>query len=82
MFDFLLAALPIAILVFVMTKPRPLLALQCAGAAMGNIICIHNIISVCAVLSLSGVEGRILKDALPAVGIYALILVLAAAFLP
>lgn len=63
-------------------QPATLLALQCAGAAMGNIICIHNIISVCAVLSLSGVEGRILKDALPAVGIYALILVLAAAFLP
>lgn len=62
-------------------KPSVLLALQCAGAAMGNIICIHNIVSVCAVLSLSGVEGRILKDALPAVGIYGMILVLAAAFL-
>jgi lactate permease len=58
-----------------------LLALQCAGAAMGNIICIHNIVSVCAVLSLSGVEGRILKDALPAVGLYGLILVLAAMLL-
>jgi lactate permease len=58
-----------------------LLALQCAGAAMGNIICIHNIVSVCAVLGLTGVEGRILKDALPAVGIYGAILVLAALFL-
>lgn len=58
-----------------------LLALQCAGAAMGNIICIHNIVSVCAVLALSGVEGRILKEALPAVGLYGLILVLAAMFL-
>jgi len=58
-----------------------LLALQCAGAALGNIICIHNIVSVCAVLSLSGVEGRILKDALPAVGVYGLILVVAAFFL-
>lgn len=61
-------------------EPAILLALQCAGAAMGNIICIHNIVSVCAVLSLSGVEGRILKDALPAVGVYGLILVLAALF--
>ena len=62
-------------------NPVSLLALQCAGAAMGNIICIHNIVSVCAVLSLSGVEGRILKDALPAVGVYGLILALAAVFL-
>lgn len=61
--------------------PAVLLALQCAGAAMGNIFCIHNIVSVCAVLSLSGVEGRILKDTLPAVGIYGLILVVAAVFL-
>jgi lactate permease len=59
--------------------PVPIvLALQCAGAAMGNIICIHNIVSVCAVLSLSGVEGRILKEALPAVGLYGLVLILAA----
>lgn len=58
-----------------------LLALQCAGAAMGNIVCIHNIVSVCAVLSLAGVEGRILKDALPMVGVYGLILVLSALFL-
>lgn len=61
--------------------PAVLLALQCAGAAMGNIFCIHNIVSVCAVLSLTGVEGRILKDTLPAVGIYGLILVVAAVFL-
>ena len=61
--------------------PAVILALQTAGAAMGNIICIHNIISVGAVLSLSGVEGRILKDVLPAVGLYGLILVIAAAFL-
>lgn len=62
-------------------EPAVLLALQCSGAAMGNIICIHNIVSVCAVLSLSGVEGRILKDALPTVGIFGLILVIAAFFL-
>jgi lactate permease len=62
-------------------SPAVVLALQCAGAAMGNIICIHNIISVCAVLSLSGVEGRILKDALPSVGVYGFILIVAVVFL-
>lgn len=61
--------------------PAVLLALQCAGAAMGNIFCIHNIVSVGAVLSLSGVEGRILKDVLPAVGLYGFILIVAAFFL-
>jgi lactate permease len=61
--------------------PAVLLALQCAGAAMGNIFCIHNIISVCAVLSLSGAEARILKDTLPAVGVYGLILLIAAFFM-
>ncbi len=38
-----------------------LLALQSAGAAMGNMICIHNIVAVCAVLGLANREGEILK---------------------
>ena len=28
---------------------------------MGNMICIHNIVAVCAVVGLSGMEGQILK---------------------
>lgn len=44
-----------------------LLALQLSGAAMGNMLCIHNIVAVCAVLSLHNSEGKILKmAALPA----------------
>ncbi len=38
-----------------------LLALQSGGAAMGNMICIHNIVAVCAVLGLINKEGYILK---------------------
>jgi lactate permease len=41
--------------------PISVLALQSAGAAVGNMICIHNIIAVCAVLGLAGSEGKILK---------------------
>jgi len=42
--------------------PTPaLLALQSVGAAMGNMICIHNIVAVCAVLGLVNREGEILR---------------------
>jgi lactate permease len=61
--------------------PATLLALQCAGAAMGNMICIHNIVAVCAVLSLANVEGDILKQAILPVALYGAILALAAALL-
>jgi len=36
-------------------------AAQVAGGAMGNMICIHNIVAVCAVVGLSGMEGAILR---------------------
>ena len=58
-----------------------LLALQCAGAAMGNIIAVHNIVAACAVLMLSNVEGKILKEAFPVVVLYGLLLALATTIL-
>jgi len=42
--------------------PRQIIvAAQAVGGAMGNMICIHNIVAVCAVVGLSGMEGAILK---------------------
>lgn len=42
--------------------PRQIIvAAQVAGGAMGNMICIHNIVAVCAVVGLSGMEGPILR---------------------
>ena len=38
-----------------------IVAAQVAGGAMGNMICIHNIVAVCAVVGLSGMEGAILR---------------------
>ena len=38
-----------------------IVALQGVGGAMGNMICIHNIVAVCAVLGISNREGYILK---------------------
>lgn len=42
--------------------PRQIIvAAQGVGGAMGNMICIHNIVAACAVVGLSGMEGMILK---------------------
>ncbi len=39
-----------------------IVAAQVVGGAMGNLICIHNIVAVCAVVGLSGKEGAILRQ--------------------
>jgi lactate permease len=38
-----------------------ILAVQSVGGAMGNMVCINNIVAVCSVLGLTAVEGKILK---------------------
>ncbi len=38
-----------------------ILAAQSVGGAMGNMVCINNIVAVCSVLGLTNVEGKILK---------------------
>ncbi|WP_432736990.1 L-lactate permease [Maridesulfovibrio sp. FT414] len=38
-----------------------IVAAQAVGGAMGNMICIHNIVAASAVVGLSGMEGQILK---------------------
>lgn len=39
-----------------------ILSLQSAGGAMGNMVCIHNIVAVCTILGLHDEEGRILRQ--------------------
>ena len=34
---------------------------QTVGGAMGNMICIHNIVAACAVVGLSGREGEVMR---------------------
>jgi lactate permease len=43
----------------------PLLGAQGFGAAVGNIICPHNIVAAAATVGLSGHEGRVLRTTLP-----------------
>jgi lactate permease len=38
-----------------------IVAAQAAGGAMGNMICVHNIVAVCTVVGLSNREGDIIK---------------------
>ena len=51
-----------------------MLALQTVGAAMGNMIAIHNIVAVCAVLGLKNEEGAILKKTFIPTLVYGIIL--------
>ncbi|MBV9272953.1 MAG: L-lactate permease [Verrucomicrobia bacterium] len=51
-----------------------MLALQTVGAAMGNMLAIHNIVAVCAVLGLKNEEGAILKKTFIPALVYGIIL--------
>jgi len=51
-----------------------MLALQTVGAAMGNMVAIHNIVAVCAVLGLKNEEGAILKKTFTPTLVYGIIL--------
>lgn len=42
--------------------PRQIIvAAQVVGGAMGNMVCVHNIVAACAVVGLAGKEGMVLK---------------------
>ena len=51
-----------------------MLALQTVGAAMGNMVAVHNIVAVCAVLGLKNEEGAILKKTFMPTLVYGIIL--------
>ncbi len=58
-----------------------ILAAQAAGGAMGNMICIHNIVAVCAVLGMIGHEGSILRRTFAPFLIYGIPVGIVAGFL-
>lgn len=45
--------------------PVPLLGAQSYGAALGNMVCPHNIIAAGAVVQMNGREGEVLRQTLP-----------------
>jgi lactate permease len=58
-----------------------ILALQSVGGAMGNMICINNIVAVASVLALNNMEGYILKRTVRVLLVYAVIAAIVAVFL-
>lgn len=50
-----------------------ILSLQSVGGAMGNMVCIHNIVAVCSILGLHNVEGRVLRKTLLPTFLYGVI---------
>jgi lactate permease len=53
--------------------PLSILALQCVGGAMGNMVCINNIVAVSTILGLTNCEGSILKRTVVPMFVYAVI---------
>lgn len=49
------------------------LALQNVGGAVGNMICVHNVVAACATVGLVGVEGIIIRRNMIPMFIYALV---------
>ena len=58
-----------------------ILALQSVGGAMGNMVCINNIIAGCSVLGIDNAEGSILKKTVIPMLVYGLIAAIVALFL-
>jgi lactate permease len=58
-----------------------ILAMQSVGGAMGNMVCINNIVAVSSVLALGNIEGYILKRTVRAMVIYGIIVAIIAFFI-
>ncbi|QIW16662.1 lactate permease [Pasteurellaceae bacterium RH1A] len=58
-----------------------ILALQSVGGAMGNMVCINNIIAVSTVLGIENKEGEIIKKTIVPMTVYAIIAALVALFI-
>ena len=57
-------------------SPVVVLALQNIGGAAGNMICVNNVVAVCATTGVSGCEGRIIRINLIPCFVYCLIAIL------
>lgn len=66
----------------ILQLPRDIIvALQVTGGGIGNMVCVNNVVAVCATLGITGVEGSLIRrNALP-MFIYALAVALIAALL-
>lgn len=58
-----------------------ILALQSVGGAMGNMVCINNIVAVCSILGILNMEGYIIKRTVVPMIIYGIIAAIVGIFL-
>lgn len=58
-----------------------ILAVQSVGGAMGNMVCINNIVAVCSVLDIKNKEGEIIKTTVVPMLVYGIIAAVAALFI-
>lgn len=58
-----------------------ILATQSVGGAMGNMVCINNIVAVCSVLGIVNAEGTIIKKTVVPMVVYGIITAVAALFI-
>ena len=79
--NMLFASLQYETAALVKLSPIVVLALQNIGGAAGNMICVNNVVAVCATTGVAGVEGRIIRVNLLPCLTYCLIVVLVLGFL-
>lgn len=63
-----------------MMPPTLIIALQCSGGAIGNMICINNVVAATATVGASNAEGKIVKINLIPALIYAAIVIIFTSF--
>ncbi|NQY54449.1 MAG: L-lactate permease [Campylobacteraceae bacterium] len=57
-------------------SPLVIVALQVVAGGIGNMICVNNIVAVCATVNISGVEGKLMKyNIVPAI-LYCILIVI------
>lgn len=49
------------------------LGLQAVGGAIGNMVCVHNVVAVCTTVGILGVEGKIIRRNVIPAAIYAIL---------
>jgi len=62
-------------------SPLLILTLQLVGSAIGNMICVNNIVAVSATVGIVGMEGKIIKRNLVPLALYSLLAIAAATIL-
>ena len=58
--------------------PVVIIALQCVGGGIGNMICVHNVVAACTTVGVQNVEGKIISRNCIPVLIYSLLSVIIA----